>query len=100
MGRTKAELRDIQADLDEERAIASRKALEEDPRIALLEEDIEAKSIENDALTNTISQLRSEMEKSFCLSQNCLKSGMYPFPTLCTNLPVTHRREREKSVIV
>ena len=62
MGRTKAELQDIQADLDEARAIASRKALEEDPRIAMLEEGIEAKSIENDSLKDTICKLRSEMK--------------------------------------
>jgi len=62
MDRTKAELRDVQEDFDEARAHFSRKELDEDPRIEILEEDIDAKSIENDALELTIGRLRSEME--------------------------------------
>ena len=60
--RTKAELREVQEDLDEARAISSRKALDEDPRIEMLEEDIDAKEIENDALKGTIGKLQSEMK--------------------------------------
>jgi hypothetical protein len=63
MSRTKAELREVQEDLDEARAVASRKELDEDPRIEMLEEDIEAKEIENDALKGTIGKLQSEMKK-------------------------------------
>ena len=62
MSRTKAELREVQEDLDEARAISSRKALDEDPRIEMLEEDIDAKEIENDALKGTIGKLQSEMK--------------------------------------
>ena len=62
MAKTKAELRDVQEDLDEAQAIASRKELDEDPRIEMLEEDIEAKSIENDALRESMSRLQSEMK--------------------------------------
>ena len=62
MSRTKAELREVQEDLDEARAISSRKALDEDPRIEMLEEDIDAKEIENDALKGTIGKLQSEIK--------------------------------------
>jgi len=62
MNRTKVELRDVQEDYDEARAHFSRKELNEDPRIEILEQEIEAKSIENDALEETIDRLRSEME--------------------------------------
>jgi chromosome segregation ATPase len=63
MARTKAELLDVREDLDEERALASRKGLEEDPRIYKLEDDVEAKSIENDKLQETIDELREDMRR-------------------------------------
>ena len=63
MARTKAELRDVQADLEEERVLSSRKELQEDPQIYKLEEDIDAMSIENDKLKETIDDLRREMKR-------------------------------------
>lgn len=63
MARTKAELREVQVDLDEERALASRKGLEEDPRMYKLEEDLDAKSMENDKLKETIDGLRQDMKQ-------------------------------------
>jgi len=60
MARAKAELRDAQADLDEERDHSSRR-LEEDPRIFKLEEDLEAKSIENHKVKEMMDNLRQDM---------------------------------------
>lgn len=62
MARTKAELRDVRKDLDKERALASRKVLEEDPRTYKLEEDLEAKSIENDKLKQAIDDYRRDLK--------------------------------------
>ena len=70
MARTKAELRDVRVDLDEERALASRQGLEEDPRVYKLEDDLEAKSIENRKLKETIDDLRESMKLMLEEQQN------------------------------
>ena len=61
--RTKAELRQVREDLYDERALSSRKVLEEDPRLIKLEEDLEAKATENDQLQETIEDLRRDMKQ-------------------------------------
>lgn len=63
MTRTKAELREVQEDLDEERATSSRNQMEDDPRIDRLEDDLEAKAIENEQLKGTIDELRRELKQ-------------------------------------
>ena len=62
LARTKKELLEVKADLDDERALASRKVLEDDPRLIKLEEDLDAKATENDKLQETIGELREDVK--------------------------------------
>lgn len=63
LARTKAELREVREDLDDERALSAKKVLEEDPRLIKLEDDLEAKTTENDQLQETIEDLRRDMKQ-------------------------------------
>jgi len=61
--RTKEDLLEAQADLDEERAMASEQELEENPLVTRLQEDLKAQSTENDQLRDTIAALRRNMQE-------------------------------------
>ncbi len=61
--RTKEDLLEAQADLDEERAMASEQELEENPLVTRLQEDLQAQSTENDQLRDTIAALRKDLQE-------------------------------------
>jgi mitotic spindle assembly checkpoint protein MAD1 len=55
------ELRDCQLQLEEERALGATACLEEDPKVQRLEAEVDAKAMENEALTETMDELRQEL---------------------------------------
>lgn len=57
------ELNTVQAELDQVRADNAARALEDDPRIGRLQDDLEASADENEALKTTIEELRTEMRR-------------------------------------
>jgi hypothetical protein len=57
------ELRDCQLQLEEERAIAATTDLEEHPKVARLESEVEGLSTENDGLRETIDELKEGMRQ-------------------------------------
>jgi hypothetical protein len=61
--RVKEELRDVQAELEDFRAKTAAKDLNEDPRVDQLQGTVEARTIENKALKETIEELRDEMKR-------------------------------------
>jgi mitotic spindle assembly checkpoint protein MAD1 len=58
------DLRDVQLQLEEERAVAAAEATEEDPKLVMLETELEAKSVEHSNLLSQLSKLRRELERS------------------------------------
>ena len=57
------ELRETQMQLEEEQALSATTVLEEDPKIERLENDLEAKTIENIGLNETIEDLRDNLQR-------------------------------------
>lgn len=57
------ELRTCQMQLDEERADAAARASEEDPKVAMLEAELEAKTVENSGLLSQLHSTRDELQR-------------------------------------
>lgn len=58
-----AELREFQAQVEEERAVGAAVASEQDPRISRYESDLVARATENEALKETIEDLRTQLKQ-------------------------------------
>ena len=57
------DLRTCQIQLEEERAVAAATATEEDPKVAVLEKELEAKTVENTGLMSQLNSARDELQR-------------------------------------